>query len=131
MSLNNSRNSTFSATAFLRHKFNDKHSLDWQIVYNYSDNNYHRLYNESSMDASIANSSKEYLNNLNTRLNYLFKLNKSSSLGLFVWEVYSKSKSRYFTGDNVDKQDLWSNEFQLYPTYQTLIANKVSINVQA
>ncbi|GJG35334.1 TonB-dependent receptor [Prevotella lacticifex] len=125
------RSSTFTATAFLRHNFNDVYSLDWRVVYNYSDNNYHRRYSETDAADPILSHTKEYLNNVDTRLNYRIKLNSASSLGLFVWETYTKSKDRYLYAENGMMQNLESNEFQLYPTYQTMIGSSLSLNMQA
>ena len=130
-SLADSRNTTYSGHAFLRHNFDSKNSIDWQVTYSYSDNNYHRSYSESAMADVIRNDTKEHLNNFESQLTYRHRLNAKSSLSLFVWETYMKSNSRYLMADGENRQNLMSNELQFYPTYQVQIGNDASLDLQA
>lgn len=125
----NSRGTSLVGSLFFRHDYKGGNKFYGRATYSYSHNSYNRTYSETGTDSPILSNTKEHLNNLDAQINYIIRLGKASSLGFSIWETLAKSKGMYDGGSNI--QNLTSNEFQLYPTYQVTFGGKLSMYAQA
>ena len=122
-----SRGNSINGNFYLRREFKNGDSFDSRVAYAYGDNTYDRLYTETS---KISNHAKEYANRLEVSMKYILHFNKKTSLTLYALDIYRNSSARYTLESGIDKQDLYSNAFLFFPTFQTKFGEKISLGVR-
>lgn len=131
ISTSKDKSSALHGNFYYRKKFKKGNTFYTQIAYDFSDNSYNRLYQESEIDEETRNSSSEKLHRVDARVNYVLKTGKTSSLSFFLWDVLRISNADYTYATSASNQKLTSNDVVFYPTYQTTLWKRLIIGLQA
>lgn len=126
----NSYSKSLSPRIYIYHSFdfNKSSFLSWQASYDYSRNNYRRSYEETNM-TPVLNDVKENYHSFDLQANYILTFKNGNSLGITLWEGFTSSKSDYL-GTSPSKQKLYSNDFQILPTYNHKFGQKFDLGIQ-
>jgi hypothetical protein len=77
----------------------------------------------------VLNDVKENYHSFDLQANYILTFKNGNSLGITLWEGFTSSKSDYL-GTSPSKQKLYSNDFQILPTYNHKFGQKFDLGIQ-